>query len=171
MRPGPAHGQLLCRHDLVSDTVTEVSRVKDADLDDLLPLMRAYCDFYEVDPSNEALAALSRALIADPHREGVQLIARDPEGRAVGFATIYWSWSTSIAARVGIMNDLYVVRDARGTGVAEALIGACVDECRESGVAKLSWQTAPDNVRAQRVYERVGATREEWVDYWLSAEP
>ena len=43
-----------------------VERVAEADLTELLPLMRAYCDFYEVAPSDEALLALSRALIADP---------------------------------------------------------------------------------------------------------
>ena len=31
------------------------------------------------------------------------------------------------------------------------------------------WQTATDNDRAQKVYDRVGGTREEWVDYWLEA--
>jgi GNAT superfamily N-acetyltransferase len=123
-----------------------------------------------VDPDDDALLAMARTLIADPDREGVQLIGRNDEGEALGFATIFWSWSTSIAARIGIMNDLFVAPDGRGTGLADALIAACVAECRERGAAKLTWQTARDNTTAQRVYERVGATREEWVDYWLSAE-
>jgi GNAT superfamily N-acetyltransferase len=89
----------------------------------------------------------------------------------VGFATVYWTWDTLIAARVGIMHDLFVVPAARGTGAADLLIHACVDECRRHGAAKLGWQTARDNKRAQRVYERLGATRDEWVDYWLSVNP
>ena len=52
-----------------------IDRVTEADLETLLPLMRAYCDFYEVAPSEEALLAMSRALIADPECEGVQLLA------------------------------------------------------------------------------------------------
>jgi len=132
--------------------------------------MRAYCDFYDVAPTEEALLALSRALIADPEREGVQLIARSG-GDAVGFATVYWSWATTIAARIGVMNDLYVAPEARGQGVADALIEACVDESRHHGAAELTWQTARDNARAQRVYERVGAERAEWVDYSLSVRP
>jgi GNAT superfamily N-acetyltransferase len=123
-----------------------------------------------VDPDDDALLAMARALIADPDREGMQLIARNDDGEALGFATIFWSWSTSIAARIGIMNDLFVAPAGRGTGLADALIAACVEECRQRGAAKLTWQTAPDNATAQRVYERVGATREEWVDYWLSAQ-
>jgi GNAT superfamily N-acetyltransferase len=144
-----------------------IDRVSETDLPELLSLVRAYCDFYEVAPSDEDLLALSRALIADPEREGVQLLARDDEGRAVGFATVYWSWATTSAERIGVMNDLYVAPEGRGTGVAEALIDACRELCSEHGAGKLTWQTAPDNVRAQRVYDRVGATREEWVDYWL----
>ena len=47
----------------------------EAQVQRLLPLMRAYCDFYRVRPSDTALLSMSRALIADPTREGVQLIA------------------------------------------------------------------------------------------------
>ena len=143
-----------------------IERVTEADLAELLPLMRGYCDFYEVAPSDEALLALSRALIADLEREGVQLIARN-EGHAVGFATIFWSWATTSAERIGVMNDLFVAPEARGTGLAAALIEACRAECAARGAGKLTWQTAPDNTAAMKVYDRVGATREQWVDYWL----
>ena len=145
-----------------------ITTVAEADLLDLLPLMRGYCDFYEVDPSDDDLLAMSRALIADPDREGTQLIARDDEGRASGFATIFWTWTTLSAARIGVMNDLFVTERARGTGVAEALIAACAERCRGHGAVSLDWTTARDNHRAQRLYERVGAKRDErWVDYSL----
>ena len=151
--------------------MADASRVTTPDLPDLLPLVRAYCEFYDVAPADDAVLAVSRALIADPDREGMQLIARSESGEAVGFATVYWSWDTLVAARVGIMHDLFVIPPARGTGIADLLIEACVEECRRHGAVKLGWQTAPDNTRARRVYERVGATREEWVDYWLSVSP
>lgn len=151
--------------------MADASRVTTPDLPDLLPLVRAYCDFYDVAPADDALLAVSRALIADPDREGVQVIARSDGGQGVGFATVYWSWDTLIAARVGIMHDLFVTPPARGTGVADLLIESCVEECRRHGAVKLGWQTAPDNTRARRVYERVGATKDEWVDYWLSVSP
>lgn len=144
-----------------------IARVVASDLDDLLPLMRGYCDFYKVNPSDDDLLALSRALIEDPEREGLQLIARNGDGRAIGFATIFWSWSTSAAARLGIMNDLFVAEGARGGGHAEALIEACRGECASRGIKTLAWQTAPSNARAQAVYDRIGATREQWVDYWI----
>jgi GNAT superfamily N-acetyltransferase len=148
-----------------------IARVTEGDLPDLLPLVRAYCDFYEVSPSDEELLSLSRALLADPEHEGVQLLARDDEGRAAGFATIYWSWATTSAERIGVMNDLFVAPEGRGTGLAEALIEACREECAARGAGKLTWQTAPDNERAMKVYDRFDAKRDQWVDYWLPVEP
>jgi GNAT superfamily N-acetyltransferase len=145
-----------------------ITVVGSTDLPELLPLVRAYCDFYQATPSDQELLALSRALLADPEREGVQLLARDDTGRAVGFATLYWSWQTLAAARVGVMNDLFVAAEARGLGVAEGLMAACLERCREHGATRLVWQTAVDNHRAQAVYARVGATRDDrWLDYQL----
>jgi GNAT superfamily N-acetyltransferase len=147
-----------------------IERVTERTLDELLPLMRGYCDFYEVDPTDEQLLTMSRALLADPRREGVQLLARDDAGKAIGFATVFWSWATTSAQRIGVMNDLFVAEDARGSGAADALIEACRAECAEHGAGKLTWQTALDNHRAQKVYDRVGATKEQWLDYWLPVE-
>jgi GNAT superfamily N-acetyltransferase len=152
-------------------TAVTVARVGDDDLTDLLPLLRAYCDFYCVAPSDEDLVALCRALIADPAREGLQLFARDENTQALGFVTIYWTWSTTQAGRLGVMNDLFVAEGSRGAGVAEILIEACRKECASCGVRRLAWQTAPENRRAQAVYERIGATREHWVDYWIATDP
>jgi GNAT superfamily N-acetyltransferase len=149
--------------------VTAVSTVGEADLGELLPLLRAYADFYEVSPSDDALLELSRALIADPEREGMQFLARDGEGRAIGFATVYWLWSTTSATRIGLMNDLFVAPEGRGSGAAEALIERCRAACRERGASKLTWQTAKDNARAQAVYDRIGGERQEWLDYSLKA--
>jgi GNAT superfamily N-acetyltransferase len=145
-----------------------VSPVREEDLPELLPLMRAYCDFYEVAPSDEGLLGLSHALLGDPLREGVQLLARDDEsGAAIGFATIFWTWSTLNAGRIAVMNDLFVAPEARGSGVADALIAACREHAREHGAVWLGWQTAKDNHRAQKVYDRVGGERSEWIDYGL----
>lgn len=147
-----------------------IERVQREDLVELLPLLRAYCDFYKASPSDQALLHLATALIDNPESEGTQLIAREPVGRAVGFATIFWTWSTTNACRIGVMNDLFVTESTRGRGLADQLIMACRSECSRHGARRLTWQTAPDNLRAQAVYERIGATRQQWVDYWLDVK-
>jgi GNAT superfamily N-acetyltransferase len=151
-------------------TTFTIARVAASDLDDLLPLMRAYCDFYSVSPSDDDLLAMSRALIDDPQREGVQLVARAPDGRAAGFASLFWTWDTTEGGRIAVMNDLYVDADARGGGVGTSLIEACRAEARERGTRVLAWKTALDNTTAQSVYDRVGAERAQWLDYSLPLE-
>jgi ribosomal protein S18 acetylase RimI-like enzyme len=70
------------------------------------------------------------------------------------------------------MNDLFVAERARGGGVADALIEACAERCRERGATSLDWQTAHTNTRAQAVYDRVGARRDDrWLDYSLDVTP
>ncbi len=145
-----------------------IAKVSQLDLSELLPLMRAYCDFYGVDPRDDRLVSLSRSLIDDPG-EGVQLIARQEDGKAVGFATVFWTWQTLDAGRVGVMNDLYVAPDMRGGGVGRRLIEACRAACRKRGVGKLVWETAPDNTTAQRLYDSVGADSSTWLAYEIDA--
>jgi GNAT superfamily N-acetyltransferase len=146
-----------------------ITTVTEADLPELLPLMRGYCDFYEVTPSDDELLAFSRELLASPELDGVQLLARDDKGRAIGFATILWTWSTLSASRIAVMNDLFVRPDGRGSGAADALIRVCAERAREHGATSLEWQTARDNDRARKVYDRVGGRMSDrWVDYDLS---
>jgi RimJ/RimL family protein N-acetyltransferase len=54
------------------------------------------------------------------------------------------------------------------SGAAEALVLAFRDGCRERGATTLIWQTARDNLRARPSTERLGAVREEWLDYSLA---
>ena len=136
-----------------------ITTATEADLPELLPLMRGYCDFYEVDPSDDALLAMSRTLIADPELEGVQLIARDDDGQAVGFATIFWTWTTLSASRLAVMNDLFVVADARGDGHADALIAECVERARARGATELGVADRARTTPARRRSTRASARR------------
>jgi GNAT superfamily N-acetyltransferase len=148
--------------------MTSVAVVTEHDLPELMPLIRAYLDFYEAKPPDESMLALSRSLIAEPEREGVQFIARGEDERAVGFASLFWTWTTTRGGRLGVMNDLFVTPEARGSGTAEALIEACRDRCVQRGAVALTWQTAVDNRRAQALYDRIGGERsDQWLDYTL----
>jgi aromatic-L-amino-acid decarboxylase len=148
-----------------SDTPFTIEPVTTDELDELLPLVRAYCEFYEVAPSDRDLRKLMLTLLAAGGHDGLQLLARDQTGAPVAFATLLFTWSTTSAARAAVLNDLYVIPDARGHGLAEALIQRCTTESARRGAAKLTWITRPDNQRAQAVYDRTGATRDPWVTY------
>jgi GNAT superfamily N-acetyltransferase len=143
----------------------EIRPAREDELDELLPLMRAYCDFYESSPTDEGVMTMARTLIGDPS-QGVVFIAR-LDGKAIGFATLDWKWSMLKGARIGYLEDLFVDPAARGRGTADALIQVCADRCRELGMPAMAWLTAPDNRRAQKVYDRTGAAAETYLEYDL----
>jgi GNAT superfamily N-acetyltransferase len=145
----------------------EIDSATESDLPRLLPLLRGYCDFYGASPSDDGLTAMVRALTAAHDADGMLLVARDGDGVPIGFATVGWKWSSLRAARIAVMEDLFVAPEARGQGAADALIQACADRAREHGAPVLSWQTATDNDRAQAVYERAGVTGDAWLEYEL----
>ena len=55
-----------------------LERVDEHSLPELLPLARDYCEFNGVNPSNDELLGVFRALTADPEHEGVPFLAPRP---------------------------------------------------------------------------------------------
>jgi GNAT superfamily N-acetyltransferase len=143
----------------------EVRPARTDEIEEMLPLIRAYCEFYETEPDDQGLRSMFETLISEPS-QGAIFIARDG-GRAVGFAALDWKWSSLKAARIGYLEDLFVDPEARGRGIADALIEVCAERCRELGMPALEWLTAPDNHRAQKVYNRTGAESGTYVEYDL----
>ena len=155
--------------DQASEDAVQIRVVTADDLADLLPLMRAYCTFYESDPSDDDLRAMSRALLVEA-AGGTQLIARDGSGVALGHATMLWTWDTTDAKPLAVMEDLFVAAHARGRGVGAALIEACRQQAADRGRRWLAWETAPDNETAQRLYDGLGAQRSTWYSYRLPTD-
>ncbi|MEF3354100.1 GNAT family N-acetyltransferase [Paenibacillus sp. GYB006] len=141
-----------------------IRAVEPEDIDQLTELIYQYIvDFYKrPKPSIEKVHNLIETLLEK--NEGIQFIA-EKEGEFLGFATLYFSFSTTKADKITIMNDLFVVEKARGTGVAEQLFKFCETFTKENGYAHMSWVTASDNKRAQRFYEKMGGSLGNWLNY------
>lgn len=145
----------------------EVRPVAAEDLDAILPLIAGYQRFYEAEPDDDRNRAFFARFLA-PSDDGLLLGAWDGE-EAVGFATLYWTFSSTHACEIGLMNDLFVREDRRGRRIGRALIEAAREATREHGGRHVEWLTAPDNVAAQRLYDATGAERSTWVAYELDA--
>jgi GNAT superfamily N-acetyltransferase len=144
----------------------EIAPVAASELEELLPLIGAYQRFYEVEDVDDARnRAFFRRFLA-PSEDGLLLGARS-EGRLVGYACLYWHFSSLEACESVLMNDLFVGESARGQGVGRALIEATAAVAREREVPFVEWSTAPDNETAQRLYDSTGAERTEWYSYEL----
>jgi GNAT superfamily N-acetyltransferase len=133
------------------------------DVEEIKRLMAEYITFYESPmPPDSQLNDLIQMLLLE--EKGVQFIALQ-NGKALGFATLYYLFSSLRAQKVTEMNDLYVVESARGTKVAAALFEACKQYSQSQGFGFMAWKTARDNKRAQRFYEKMGGHAGDWIRY------
>ncbi|MGH3366663.1 MAG: GNAT family N-acetyltransferase, partial [Nocardioidaceae bacterium] len=66
------------------------------------------------------------------------------------------SFSTVAARSPWTRTDRYVASEARGAGAARALILEAEALAAEAGAITITLETTPDNLNAQRLYERLG---------------
>ena len=86
-----------------------------------------------------------------------------------GFVHLYPVFSSTNLTRQWILNDLYVVPEARKHGVAHALMDRARQFAEATQADGLMLETATDNHTAQRLYERLGWKRdEEFYRYFLA---
>ncbi|HEY8083490.1 MAG TPA: GNAT family N-acetyltransferase [Solirubrobacterales bacterium] len=132
----------------------------------LLPMIANYQRFYEATDidDNRNRAFFSRFVA--PSDDGM-LLGAWREGQLVGYACLYWHFTSLVPAETVLMNDLYVEEGSRGKGIGRALIDASAAVTRDRGAHHLEWATAPDNLAAQRLYDSTGAERTTWIEYEL----
>jgi len=144
----------------------EIRPVTEEILPQVEPLIAAYQRFYEVEEIDRERNREFFSRFIGTDREGWLLAAWQDE-EVIGFGCYYRFLSSLLAVETVLMNDLYVVEAARGSGVGRALIEAGAGLAREAGAAWLEWNTAPDNRTAQALYDGTGAEKSTWVNYEL----
>jgi GNAT superfamily N-acetyltransferase len=147
-------------------TRARIEPISAQQMDLLLPLIAAYQRFYEAENvDDEGNRAFFSRFLA-PSDDGM-LLGAWREEELVGYACLYWHFTSLVPAETVLMNDLFVVDGRRGDGIGRALIEASAEVARARGAHHLEWATAPDNVSAQRLYDATGAERSEWLEYEL----
>ncbi len=140
------------------------------ELDLVVPLFDQYRMFYG-QPSDLSLA---RQFIAArlEQQDSVIFLAVGGEGRdeiGLGFALLYPSFNSVVAAPIWILNDLYVLEGARRRGLAKELIAQGQELAAETGATVISLSTARDNAPSRRLYEGLGFTLDDaFCTYLLS---
>ena len=141
----------------MNSTAIHTAIPEDAEL--IAPLFDAYRQFYEQPADADAALAFITARLE--RGESVILLARRPNGSALGFCQLYTSFCSVLAAPIYVLYDLFVAPDARRLGVGRALLLAAEAHARATGHARMDLTTARNNLRAQALYESLGWVRDE----------
>jgi GNAT superfamily N-acetyltransferase len=103
---------------------------------------------------NPAITELTWARCFDPAEPVHCLVAVDGE-KVVGLVHYLFHRSTTRAADVCYLQDLFTAESSRGHGIGRRLIGAVIDAARRAGSSRVYWQTKVDNHAARGLYDRV----------------
>lgn len=114
-------------------------------------LARGYKAFYKTEVTPGGYEEAWRRLLGE---DGVFGVGGRARGRLVGIA--HYLFHTSVwAPKVCYLQDLFVAPEARGRGVARALIEAVAHAAREAQAERYYWLTQDDNKVARALYDKV----------------
>lgn len=144
-------------------------------LEEMLPLIRQYQEFYKVADISDARNREFFSQFGESNPFGCQFLFREEgregaceEGKVLGFATVYFTHNSTLPAKVGVLNDLFCLSSNRGKGVGRQLVEHCHAYVVDNGAARLQWVTAPDNEPANRLYQSMNTQQSSWYFYTYS---
>ena len=100
-------------------------------------------------------AMLEKALFGD--RPSAEVLMAEREGKAVGFALFFTTFSTFLCKPGIYLEDIFVEPDQRGLGIGKALLARLAAIARERDCGRLEWRVLDWNEPSIRFYESLGA--------------
>lgn len=150
-------------------TVSAIS-VRPAQAEDRATFLNMWRDFVSLapgEPGNHTMGERNWGRIMDPASGLRCIVAVDAQDVPTGFTLFLafpFTWSNGDAC---YLQDIYVVAESRGQGIAQAMIAHLRQVGLEAGWFKIFWMTQSDNHAAQRVYDKV-AKRMDYLRYDLN---
>jgi len=130
-----------------------------------LALFEGYNEFYQT-PEHDTKAVLVWTWLTENTKEISAVVAEDAEGKLIGFVH-YSGFVRPLVGETGIqIDDLFVLPDARQTGVGTALIGRVHEVAAQRNAGVVRWQTAKDNHAGRKLSSSLAA-KTAWVTYDL----
>ena len=123
-------------------------------------LVQMCLQLYDEDPGAlpvhpENMLATLRVLRREPCRG--RAVALEVEGQLSGYALLIAFWSNELGGDICEVDELFVVPERRNQGHGKSLFEAISrGDLWPTPIAGIALGVTPDNVRARRLYERLG---------------
>ncbi|MEX0977132.1 MAG: GNAT family N-acetyltransferase [Woeseia sp.] len=130
-------------------------------LDLLLPLIRSYHRFEEIDMTDAARVAavtplLDSISVGDRAPGKVWLIERAKV--VIGYIAVCYGYSIEFQGRDAFVDEFFLIESARGQGIGRQALNFVRSTVAETGIVALHLEVARSNTRARRFYETLGFT-------------
>jgi ribosomal protein S18 acetylase RimI-like enzyme len=122
---------------------------------DVARLLIGFRDWYgRGDPPDAAFEAGVRLLIERDDTD--YLLGVGADGTPAGVCQLRYRYGLWMAAEDCWLEDLFVVEEARRSGLGEALVRGAVERARERGCGRIELDVSESNRAAWALYERMG---------------
>ena len=168
-RPVAALQKKLREAPRLTKIAMEIRKAVEADIPDLLPLMR---DLAEFEKYAEDFAVTEAVLREQGFRQSppeFHCLVAEKGGELVGFLVYYFVPFTYRAKPNLIIKELYIAGQHRSGGLGKLLMQAVAKEAAQSGCGMIKWWVAKWNKRGIEFYKRLGAKIDgDWHEFQLS---
>lgn len=132
--------------------------IRESDRDTWSELWDGYLEFYKQSISAEQTDLTWKRFFDESVR--LHGFVAEVDGEVVGFAHCWFNHTTWLDKADLYLEDLFVAPSARRRGIGEFLIQGCAKFAKDSGSARLYWQTQRSNESAQKLYYKVASLSE-----------
>lgn len=147
----------------------EIRPIKKESLSDLIHLIKELAIYEHMEDLMTATKEDFKKLIFD-EKIAICFMAFVDE-KAVGYALFFKNISTFKGKAGLFLEDLFVLKEARGKGIGKALITKGIEMAKEQGLGRYEWTCLDWNTPSQKFYESMGAKRmKSWWIYRVESE-
>ena len=145
--------------------------IRPATVNDVDQIMQFVVDLAIYEKEEDAVIArpedFKKALFCESP-QAYCLIA-EADGKAVGFAVYFFSFSTWLGQHGIYLEDLYVTPESRGIGAGKALLKQLAVIAVEKNLGRVEWSVLDWNEPSIKFYKAMGAEpKEGWTVYRLA---
>jgi GNAT superfamily N-acetyltransferase len=147
----------------------EIRRGRRRDSDAFLELVEGLAEYEHLDPPSEKGR---KRLIEDIFlRRRINLLVATDGRDLLGYALYFYTYSSFLAKPTLYIEDIFVHKKHRGSGIGLALFRRCAKEAVRQKCGRMEWAVLTWNKSAMDFYERRGARRlQDWCVYRLDEE-
>lgn len=145
--------------------------IRPATIDDVDQILQFVIDLAIYEKEEDAVVATSNhfknALFCDNPQAHCLMAERN--GKPIGFALYFFSFSTWLGQHGIYLEDLYVSPEARGSGAGKALLKELAKIAVSKNLGRVEWSVLDWNEPSIKFYQAMGAeAKDGWTVYRLA---
>ena len=123
-------------------------------LDELLPLVRLYHLFEEIELSDEEREKALIPLLGNSHIGRIWMVEYD--GMAIGYIILCFCYSIEHGGMEAFVDEFFIGESYRGRGIGKEMLGLALLEAKDLNIKAISLEVGNSNLPAKKLYKSMG---------------